>query len=184
MDIRPLTPDRWDELEKLFGPRGVTGNCWCMYPRLRAKDYEIGRKSGGNREAFRGVVEKGPPPGLLAYEGEQPVGWIAFGPRPTYLRLQNSRVAAPVDDMPVWSVVCFVTARSHRGQGVAAALLEAAVHYARQQGVHAIEGYPIEPDGKMADIYAWWGLVSMFRKCGFEEVARRSPRRPVMRLAL
>jgi len=28
--FQPLTPDLWDDLERLFGPNGAYGGFWCM----------------------------------------------------------------------------------------------------------------------------------------------------------
>jgi GNAT superfamily N-acetyltransferase len=92
---------------------------------------------------------------------------------------------APVDDQPVWSVVCFFTAREARGAGVTTALLKAAVEYAAKRGARIVEGYPLDSGGKkLADAFAWFGLMSSFERAGFREVARRSKTRPIMRYVL
>jgi GNAT superfamily N-acetyltransferase len=126
-------------------------------------------------------------PGLVAYRDGEAIGWVSLGPRDDYARLQGSRVLAPIDDKPVWSIVCFVVARSARKQGVANALLEAAVAYAREHGATLLEGYPIETDGQRvpaANVYK--GTLTMFERAGFEVAARRranraSPERPIVR---
>ena len=181
LEIHPLTPDRWPDLETLFGERGATGGCWCMYWRLKRSEFEAG-KGEGNRQAFKQVVESGQPPGLLAYAERQPVGWCALGPRADYSTLGRSRVLKPVDDQPVWSVVCFFIAKPLRRKGVTEALLRAAVEYAGERGVKIVEGYPYEPKtDRMPDVFAYTGLASTFRKVGFVEVLRRSETRPIMR---
>lgn len=179
--IAPLTPDRWSDFEAVMGPRGGAGGCWCMLWRLRKRDYDA-MKGEAARDAIRSVVEAGPPPGLLAYDGDAPVGWISIAPREAFPRLETSRVMQPVDDRPVWSVSCFLIAQSHRRQGVAVALLEAACAFAREHGATLVEGYPVAPgkDG-YPDTYAWTGFDSVFRRAGFAEVARRSETRPIMR---
>ncbi len=179
LDVAPVTPDRWDDLAALFGPRGAWGGCWCMFPILSSREFQA-HGSAGNRAAMAALVAGGPPPGLLAYDGDRPVGWVAVGPRERYGRIQRSWVTKPVDDVPVWSVVCFVIARDRRSQGVAGVLLDAAVHHARDHGAAAVEGYA--KDGATADEFAWMGPMSLFAKAGFREIARRSPTRPVMRL--
>ena len=99
--------------------------------------------------------------------------------------MARSRVTKPVDDIPVWSVTCFVIDKRHRGRGVATALLEAAVDFAAANDAVAVEGYPVEPrTGEMPPIYAWMGLSSMFANAGFDEIARRSETRPLMRKML
>lgn len=179
-----VTPGRWDDLELLFGDRGACGGCWCMYWRLAPKDWTAG-KEGGNREALRGLVASDTPPGVLAYDGDSPVGWCAVGPRSTFFRLERSKNLAPVDDTPVWSVVCFFVARSHRRLGVSEVLLRGAIELARSRGAAMLEGYPVIPqEDEMPDAFAWTGILSTFEKLGFAEVARRSIRRPIVRLSL
>jgi GNAT superfamily N-acetyltransferase len=179
--IYPLTPDRWHDLETLFGERGATGGCWCMYWRLKRSEFEAG-KGEGNKQALRQIVESGEPPGLLAYANDQPVGWCSIGPREGYSTLGRSRVLKPVDEQPVWSIVCFFIAKPFRRRGVTEALLRAAVEYARERGAKIVEGYPHEPKkDRMPDVFAYTGLASTFRKAGFVETLRRSETRPIMR---
>jgi GNAT superfamily N-acetyltransferase len=179
--FRPLTEKNWGDLEMLFGPRGASGGCWCMWWKLRRSEYEK-KKGAGNKRAFRKIVASGAPAGVLAYADNQPVGWCAVAPREAYAVLGNSRVLKPVDEQPVWSVTCFYIPRQLRRSGLTATLLDAAVRHAGKQGAKIVEGYPIDPRSeKMADPFAWTGFVSAFRKAGFTEVARRSPGRPIMR---
>ncbi len=181
--FHPLTPDRWPDLETLFGPRGAVGGCWCMTMRLTRSAYER-EKGEGNRQAFRTIVETGPPPGVLAYEGARPVGWCAIGPREDFPVLGRSRVLAPVDDLPVWSVTCFFIVKYHRRKGLSVLLLREAVAFAANQGATIVEGYPVEPrKPEMPPVFAHTGLASAFRSAGFIEVARRSETRPIMRLS-
>lgn len=182
--IRPVTADRWDDLVTLFGPRGACAGCWCMYFRQSRSEYE--RQSGaGNRRALRRLVVGGVEPGLLAYVDGVPAGWMALAPREDYPLLGRSRILQPVDDKPVWSVVCFFVARGHRGRGLTVAMLRKAGAYARRRGARRLEGYPVDPiKGKMPDTFAYYGLAAAFRRAGFQEVARRSPTRPIMRLEL
>jgi GNAT superfamily N-acetyltransferase len=184
-EIHPLTRERWDDLVTVFDRPGDPKGCWCMFYRVRGRDFE-GRWGRGNREDFRRVVADGPPPGLLAYRDGQPVGWCAVAPRADYLRILNSRVLKPVDEDPgVWSIVCFYVVRGERGGGLAAALLEAAVGFAADQGAAAVEGYPKDTAGSARHANEMFvGSMSMFAAAGFEEVARRSPQRPIMRRAL
>lgn len=138
-----------------------------------------------NKRDMRGIVASGRVPGLLAYEGSKPVGWLALGPREQYRRLEASRILKPVDARPVWSTPCFFTAKEARGRGVSTALLEAAAAYAKKKRAETLEGYPVETKGKkVPDAFVWWGLPGAFRKAGFKEAARRSKNRPIMRLPL
>ena len=176
-----LTPERWPDLEALFGPKGAYGGCWCMYWRLPGSAYQRGQGEP-NRQAFQRIVADGERPGILAYDGDQPVAWMALAPRGVYGRLSRSKVLAPVDGEEVWSITCFYVAKGHRRKGLTVALLEAAARMAAERGARILEGYPVDPRaGKTADIYAYTGLAGAFQKAGFEEVARRSETRPVMR---
>lgn len=179
--IRPLTPERWSDFEALFGPRGACGGCWCMWWRLKRSQFDE-QKGEGNREAMRAIVQSGEVPGILAYAGDTAVAWCSVAPRERFPALARSRVLKPVDDLPVWSVVCFFTDRRWRGRGLSGRLLAGAVDYAREAGATVVEGYPVEPRGpKMPDAFAYTGLASAFTRAGFVEVARRSPTRPIMR---
>ncbi len=181
--FRPLTPARWDDLESLFGAKGACAGCWCMYPRLTSTE---GKTSGEpNRRAFRKVVRQGPPPGLLAYRAGVPIGWVAIAPRAEYRRFERSRVLAPVDDKPVWSVPCFFVHRDARGIGLTVALLEAACAWAAKRGARVVEGYPVDTKGeRYPAAFAFHGTVETFEAAGFREVERRSPTRPIVRRAV
>lgn len=182
--IHPLTLDRWDDLVRLFGANGAVGGCWCMWWRQTSR--EFGAKAGDqDREELRTIVESGRVPGLLAYEGGVPVGWCSLGPREEFGRLNRSPVLKPVDEQPAWAIVCFFINRNHRGQGVGAALLRAAIAHAAAEGAAIVEGYPLDDSvGRLSNSAAYTGVVSMFREAGFEEVARRTPGRPIMRYAV
>jgi GNAT superfamily N-acetyltransferase len=179
--ILPLVPSRWSDFERLFGTHGASGGCWCMWWRETAREYNA-KKGEANRRAMKSLVRDGRIPGLIAYDGRQPVGWVSVAPREEFPRLATSRVLKPVDDSPVWSVICFFTARSHRGRGVGKCLLRAAVEHARRHGGKVVEGYAVEPaSGRTADVFAYQGPAALFRSVGFREVARRSATRPIMR---
>lgn len=183
----PLTPERWADLETVFEAKGcsIARGCWCMFYRRSGKAPEppAGQTAAqAHRAGFKALVDQGHFTGLLAYRAGRPVGWISFGPREDFAKLQRSPVMKPVDEQPVWSVVCFVVPAASRGQGVATALLKAAVRYAQQQGVSLLEAYPVDKPARSNDEFMWFGAKSMFDAAGFEEVARRKPTRPVMRI--
>jgi GNAT superfamily N-acetyltransferase len=176
-----LTPERWRDLEKLFGQHGACGGCWCMWWRLARSEF-MRNRGERNKEAFKNIVDSGQIPGILAYMKDQPVGWCAVAPRETFSKLERSRILKRVDDKPVWSVVCFFIAKPFRRKGISVKLLKAAVNYATEQGAKIVEGYPVEPKkGRTPDAFAYTGLASAFRKVGFVEVIRRSETRPIMR---
>jgi ribosomal protein S18 acetylase RimI-like enzyme len=155
------------------------------YRRSGAQKIPVGMtRAAANRAALKALVASGKTPGLIAYEGDVPVGWCAVGPREDYAVLQRSPVMKPVDDKPVWSVVCFVVPSEYRRRGVARFMLRAAIAYAREQGATLIEAYPVEKRGTSSDDTLWFGTKSMYDRAGFKEVARRKPARPIVRRKL
>lgn len=187
LTVRPLTPERWPDLEAVFNARGcsVARNCWCMYYRRSGSRGPLPAGmtyAQANRADLRALVDAGEPPGLIGYLGRKPVGWVSLGPREDFAKLQRSPVMKPVDDQPVWSIVCFVVPAEHRGQGIARALLDGAITYAKKRGARLLEAYPVDKPGRASDESMWFGAKSMYDAAGFEEVARRKPQRPVVRL--
>ena len=179
-----MTKARWPDLVRLFGKHGGCAGCWCMYPRLRHRDYVAG-KGAVNRRRLRALVTRRQVHGLLAYAGGEPAAWCSLGPRETFPSLAKSRVLAAVDDRPVCSVVCFYIDRRHRRRGLPAQLLEAAAAYAARRGASLLEGYPHDRGrAPLPDAFAWHGLLTSFQRAGFEEVARRSAARPIVRRRL
>jgi len=179
--FQPLTPKHWSDFENLFGPRGACGGCWCMYWRLTRTQFDE-QQGEINRRNIKGLVDSGNIPGILAYSDDEPVGWCSIAPREEFSALARSRILKPVDDQPVWSVVCFFVTRSHRRQGLTVELLKAAVDFARSNGARIVEGYPVEPKGgKAPDVFVYTGLFSAFKQAGFTEILRRSETRPIMR---
>jgi GNAT superfamily N-acetyltransferase len=187
--VRPVTPSRWADLEAFFGPSGAYSNCWCSFFRQPAKDYDAGCRDKGaaNHELMRRLTAEGSVPGLLAYENNEPVGWVSVAPREQFVRVTSSRLTAPAeptapDEQRVWSVVCFWAPRAHRGKGIGDALLLAAVAHAYKKGAKIVEGYPVDTSAKWvghAGIYH--GTVGQFERAGFVEVRRPNDRRAVMR---
>ena len=180
LEVHAVTPDRWDDLAALAGERGFTSGCWCMWWRVTSKEFDERHGAGLRRDLHR-LVTTGPEPGLLAYVDGVPAGWVAVAPRDEYPRLDRSPKLRRLDDRPVWSITCFTIDRRHRRRGVAAALLDAAVDFARRRGAEVVEAYPIDTVGgkrSSADLYT--GTLAMFERAGFEEVARRGGR-PIVR---
>jgi len=180
-EIQPLTPDRWRDLERLFGPRGAYGGCWCMYWRIARSEFQE-RHGEGNRRALRRIVDSGDVPGVLAYWEGEPVGWCSIAPRADFASLERSRTLKRLDDEPVWSIVCFFVHPRHRGEGLVAELIEGAVAWARSQGARVIEAYPTVPRAKtLPPVSSYMGLPGHFASAGFTEAARPSPAKAVMR---
>ena len=143
-----------------------------------------GSRAKVNRADLKALVDAGRSPGLIAYRGNVPLGWISLGPREEFVKLRRSPVMKPVDDKSVWSIICFVVPSENRGQGVARALLQGAIAHAREHGASLLEAYPVDKADRSKDDAMWFGAKSMYDHAGFEEVARRKPTRPVVRLDL
>jgi GNAT superfamily N-acetyltransferase len=185
-EVRALTDQTWADLEGLFSLRGgsIVRGCWCIYYR-KVGQVGIGKaQAPSNKEELHGLVRSGVVPGLVGYAGGSPVGWISLGPREQYLRLERSRVMKPIDDTPVWSIVCTYVAKVYRGKGYQHKLLAGAIDYARDQGVRMLEAYPVDKPERSHDDFMFFGSRSLYERAGFHEVIRRSPTRVVMRRGL
>jgi GNAT superfamily N-acetyltransferase len=175
--FKRLTPSLMNDFGGCL--RGSWGSgCWCMYPRLgNAEGFRIG--SRGRREAMTKIARRRRAPGLLAYDGDQAVGWVAIAPRTEYRRIESSRATPRVDDEDVWVIPCITVRPTARGRGVAIALIRAAVAYAKKQGAPAVEAYPRAGAARTKDDNAFFGTEPMFRRAGFRVV--RKPLRKARR---
>ena len=182
--IVKMMPERWDDLVDLFGPeRGANGGCWCMWWRTSRAEWQKKDRSG-RKAAFKRVVDSGAPVGLLAYDGASAVGWCAVGPRSSLPTLARSRVAKSVasEDEATWFINCFYVRAGYRGHGLMEPLAKAATQLAFQHGASVVEACPIDTGRTLQWGEGFVGLVSVFERLGFTEIARRTPGRPLMRL--
>lgn len=179
-----VSKENWKDFENLFGEKGACVGCWCMYWRISSSQWKK-QQGAGNKRAIKKLIFSDTIPGILAYENDVPVGWCSISPREEFIRLESSRILKPVDEKPVWSVVCFFIDKNYRKRGISEELLKAAKKYVKSKHGKIIEGYPVEPkEGKYPDTFAYTGLASAFTQAGFKEVTRRSETRPIMRLIL
>jgi GNAT superfamily N-acetyltransferase len=172
---KELAPALWPQLETLFGENGACGGCWCQAWRV-----ELGEKwdeiQGPTAKArLRKGIRSGTTHGILAFVGNEPVGWCNFGPRTSFPRLDRSRTLQCDDAPHVWSVPCFFVVRGFRGKGVATAMLAHAVRAMARRGVEIVEGYPVKPnkDGKYIPAFSWTGTRELFKGAGFRVVGNR-----------
>jgi len=187
---RPATTAEWDDVQAALSGGGDGRSCQCAWPLLTNAEWE--RTSLRERqEVLRDEITAGPPPGLVAYVDGAAAGWIRIGPRTAQGRILRSRVVKngspePIDDDGVWAVTCFSVRKEHRRQGLNAALLDAAVAYARERGARVVEGYPIATDtaDKVSSNSLFVGALSTFLGAGFREVARPTGTRVVVALDL
>jgi GNAT superfamily N-acetyltransferase len=174
-EFHPLTPERWENFEALFGPNGACAGCWCAWFLMTHREFQKSGKEG-HKELMRTLVQSGVEPGLIAYADGTPAGWVALAPREHYSRLATSKIMAPVDDQPVWVIPCFFIHRDYRHQGLMEKLLAAAIDYAHGKGVKIIEAFPLEAEGKINAMSLFTGKASVFYKLGFEQAALRGER--------
>lgn len=169
IEVVPATPDRWDDVVAVLGRDGDRG-CWCQAPR--------GRDTGPRRSdpSFRPALleaqlAEDPPAGMLAYLDGEVAGWLGFGPRPLLPRLARSRTIPAVDDVPVWAILCFNIRAGFRRKGVATALLDGLIDYARRSGAPGLEAYPIDPGAeRVGPGFGYVGLTGWFERAGFQRI--------------
>lgn len=184
LEVYPLSPQRWVDLETLFGRSGAYGGCWCMWWReTRAEFARQGNR--GNRTAFKQLVESGQPLGILGYRQSIPVAWCSIAPRSTYPSLLRSPVLRPIDEQPVWSLVCLFIHASHRRQGVALEMIRGAVEHVANAGGEIVEAYPTIPKKKdLPPVSSFMGTPAMFEALGFKRVAQPSESRAIYRYTI
>jgi len=185
VETRELVPELWPAVEELFGSNGACGGCWCMWWRVE-RGGKLWEKTKGApaKRTFRRLVTSGRARGVLAFIAGKPVGWCSLGPRTDFPRLERVRAYQRPDVDGVWSINCFFIARKFCGQGVARALLKAAVRACRRQGATVLEGYPVTSarDGKrLAAVFSWTGPLKVFEQQGFEVVQATPPTKPLVR---
>ena len=174
--MRPATADRWPDVAMIFEGDSDLG-CWCQYWRQSSGDYSRGEAGSGEHHLRRQVEAAPPAPGVLAYVDGEPAGWCGFGPRSSLERLVRSRTIPNVDDVPVWSIVCFKVRVGYRRRGVTHALLAGAIEYAREHGAPMLEAYPIDPEGERLDVsFSYVGFTGTFEAAGFTRVLETSMR--------
>ncbi|MEM7188403.1 MAG: GNAT family N-acetyltransferase [Pseudomonadota bacterium] len=180
-EIASATPDRWDDVQKVFEGKGGQGRCWCAYWYSSAKDCKA-NWGPGNRQVLEDRVLGGAEPGVLAYVEGVPAGWAGIAPRSAFDRLvRNKKTLAAVDDRPVWSLNCLVVHREFRKQGLMRRLINGAVAFALAKGAIAVESYPVETPAKKTPWDLYLGTKHAYEDCGFVEVAKRGPRQLIMR---
>jgi GNAT superfamily N-acetyltransferase len=155
-----------------------------MWWRLKRAEYNRG-KGDVNKGKLQQIVRSGEVPGLLLYDGGEPVAWCSVAPRERFPVLGTSRTLKPVDDKPVWSIVCFYVRRDYRKKGVSRQLIRAAAEYARKNGARLLEGYPVvSREGSTPAAFAWTGFLDAFEKEGFEPCDPGGHSRRIVRLPL
>jgi ribosomal protein S18 acetylase RimI-like enzyme len=184
VEVVPATPERFDDVVAVLGD-----GCLCQYWRMTSGEYS---RAGLHERlaALRAQLGETPPAGMLAYVERTPAGWLGFGVRSRVGRLVRSRTIPAVDDLPVWAIYCFTVRVGYRRRGIARALLDGLIDYAREQHAPTLEAYPVDTGGaRIHGTAAYVGTIGMFERAGFRrvlETAARSDHRPrwLMRLDL
>lgn len=172
IEVRPATV--FDDVATLVGPKKPTSNvCFCLSYRLPAKE-NVSLRGDERAERVRELCHQDPPPGVIAYLYDEPVGWAALHPR-SGTSFARSKIIPHVDDLDVWSLWCFRVRPGHRKQGLMHALIEGAVDYARKRGAPAVEGYPVDNEGaRINQTMMYVGSRSLFEQAGFTKAADTS----------
>ena len=171
--FKPLTPSRIDDFAHVLRSSASGTSCWDIWPRLTGteqRDRGLDGAGAKRRATLGALAKRRRAPGLLAYRGREAIGWISVGPRLDYHRIANSRATPPVDAERVWVIPCITIRKEARGQGVATALIRAAVDYATARGAPAVEAYPRADDTRVHDEWAFYGTQALFKKAGFKKV--------------
>lgn len=170
IEVRPAT--EFADVRTMVGPKRPDANvCWCLSYRIPSA-VNLQLRGPDRGELMRRLVDQDPPPGVLAYDGEEVVGWAAVHPRADTSFGRNRKIPHVGDDADVWSVWCIRVRPGHRGAGISHDLLRGAVDFARANGAPAIEGYPVDNQGKKVDLtMAYVGTRSLFERAGFTKAA-------------
>lgn len=171
IEVRPAIAARFDDVATMVGPKNPTASvCWCLSHRVDSATNRslVGPARG---EFVRGLCEQEVAPGVLAYDGDEVVGWAAVAPR-AGLPFARSRKIPRVDDLPVWSLWCLRVRPGHRGRGISGHLVAGAVDFARSHGAPVVEGYPVDNRGAKVDLtMAYVGTRALFERAGFTKAA-------------
>jgi GNAT superfamily N-acetyltransferase len=188
--VRPATVEGFDDVATILAPKKKDAPvCWCLSYRTSNAEYKT-LLGPARPDRLREFCNRDPSPGVIGYVDGIPAGWCSFGPRSSLPRLANSRTIPKIDDLPVWSVFCFVVRPQFRRTGLSHHLLDGVIDYARANGVPALEGYPFESDGRrISATLAYVGTTALFEAAGFTRVQETSARtggarRWLMRLEL
>jgi GNAT superfamily N-acetyltransferase len=169
IEVRPAAA--FEDVRALVGPKRPDANvCWCLSYRIPSKQ-NLALRGTERGDLVKQLLAQDPPPGVLAYDGGEPVGWAAVHPRADTSFAGNRKIPH-VDDLDVWSVWCIRVRPGHRGQGISHQLLKGAVDMARSYGAPAIEGYPVDNHGQKVDLtMAYAGTRKLFEDTGFTKAA-------------
>jgi GNAT superfamily N-acetyltransferase len=169
IEVRPASS--FEDVRTMLGPRRPDANvCWCLSYRIPSKEH-LALSGPARGERVQQLVQEDPPPGVLAYDGDEVVGWAAVHPRADTTFARNRKIPH-IDDLDVWSLWCVRVRPGYRGTGIAHNLIDGAVAFARSRGAPAVEGYPVDNAGRKVDLtMAYVGTRTLFERAGFIKAA-------------
>ncbi len=186
--FREVSPESWADFERLFGDNGACAGCWCQWWRIpRGGKLWEETKGAKAKRMMRKLFADGEITGLLAYDGDNAVGWCSYGPRAVFPRMERVRAYARDDIDDVWSINCFFIDRKYRRRGLAREMLRAAIRFMKIRKVKIAEAYPVTltKDGKqLPAAFSYTGPLKIFEDEGFEIIQRLAPSRPLVRKTL
>ncbi|MEW5923903.1 MAG: GNAT family N-acetyltransferase [Candidatus Zixiibacteriota bacterium] len=188
LTFKEVKSELWPAFEKLFGDNGACGGCWCQHWRVPqgGKMWEMA-KGENARQVMRQLFVENKVTGLLAFEGDKAIGWCSYGPRTDYPRIERTKAYMRDDTAGIWCINCFFIDKHYRHQGVATAMLEAALKFIKKRKVRTVEAYPVPltMDGqKLPGAFVYPGPLKMFEDAGFKIIQRFSYSRPLVRKTL
>lgn len=170
--IKALSPELLPDFLRFFdgtafsdNPRWSSCYCQCFYEDHAVVTWSE-RTAPQNRALACERIQGRAMQGHLAYIDGTPVGWCNAAPRALLRALDNEPTP---DAAQVGMIVCFLVEPSHRGQGIARRLLEAACDGLRAQGLRIAEANPRVPS-TAANVSAaanHFGPLSMYLSAGF-----------------
>ena len=183
LTFQPLSPETWPDFEALFEKhRGVQGGCWCVYYLCKSTDFN--RMGPEGRHAFqKELALSGRAQGIIAYEGETPVGWCQFGTPDVLCQYSRGRAYSKLDiaaeDKPDWRISCLFTDKHCRSKGIAIQTLHAALEEIARRGGGVVEAFPLDSPKIRHNVFT--GSADMYRREGFAEVVRLTENTLLMR---
>ena len=182
---KELTPERWKDFELLFGDKGACGGCWCMSWRVAKGEKWDDIKGKKAKSKQKKLVKDNKSFGILSYINGETIGWVSYGPRKDYLKLDRAPSLKCDDAEKVWSIPCFFIKKEFRNKGVGSELLKAAIKGIKKRKGKIIEGYPskLKKDQKLPDAFVWTGIPSIFKKAGFTIVGNKNGGKQRVRLS-
>jgi ribosomal protein S18 acetylase RimI-like enzyme len=179
IDVKPLTPERAEDFLRFFDHEGGVAfadnpewaKCYCHFYNVpRAIDWPS-LSGPQNRSAMRARIEVGATDGFLAFDGAEVVGWLNAQPRHMlphcFDRMRIEATPLPCEAFEAAVIVCFVVAPQRRRQGIAHALLGAALASFAARGLKVVDAFPFKSEESTLAADHYHGSLPLFLEHGF-----------------